>query len=300
MSETPTERDPLKPNVVIISGMSGSGKSTAVKALEDVGYFCIDNMPVPLLPKVIELTTAQHDTRAIQSYAFVIDTRELAFLDHAGEVIDQMEADGVPVEVLFLEAGDDILVRRYKETRRKHPMSDGGTVREGIIKEREKLHELRLRANSIIDTSTHTVHTLKAWVQEHYGTSDEREMHITVLSFGFKHGLPQECDLVFDVRFLPNPYFVEGMRPMSGLDEPVLDYVMSFAESTRFVELFHQLADFTLPLYRWEGKAYLTIGIGCTGGQHRSVAISQIISSRLRGRGWNVTVRNRDVRINKK
>lgn len=282
-------------SVVIITGLSGSGKSTAMRALEDQGFFCIDNMPVPLLPKVLELATVQADGRAPQRYAFVVDTRERGFLDSAGAVIDQLRAEGVALQVFFLETSDDILIKRYKETRRRHPMDQGGTVREGIEREREALAKLRLLADAIIDTTGHTVHTLKQLIEQRVAGGERVRLNITILSFGFKHGQPTECDLVFDVRFLPNPYFVEGMRHRTGLEEDVLDYVMSFAESTRFVELFMQLAEFTLPLYEREGKSYLTVGIGCTGGKHRSVAISQIISSRLRGRGWPVEVRHRDV-----
>ena len=282
-------------SVVIITGLSGSGKSTAMRALEDQGFFCIDNMPVPLLPKVLELATVQADGRAPQRYAFVVDTRERGFLDSAGAVIAQLRAEGIALQVFFLETSDDILIKRYKETRRRHPMDQGGTVREGIEREREALAELRRLADAIIDTTGHTVHTLKQLIEQRVAGGERVRLNITILSFGFKHGLPAECDLVFDVRFLPNPYFVEGMRQRTGLEEDVLDYVMSFAESTRFVELFMQLAEFTLPLYEREGKSYLTVGIGCTGGKHRSVAISQIISSRLRGRGWPVEVRHRDV-----
>ena len=284
----------LQSNVVIVSGLSGSGKSTALKALEDANYFCIDNMPVPLLPKVIELTS---EGRRAKRYAFVIDSRDVRFLDKAGEVIEELEREGVAVQVVFLEAGDDVLVRRYKETRRKHPMSEGGTVREGIAREREILTDLRIRANITVDTSEQTVHTLKALIQERFSASKDTDLQVNVMSFGFKHGLPSECDLVMDVRFLPNPYFVEGMREQSGLDDAVRDFVMSFQESSQFVEHLQRMLEFVLPLYRWEGKSYLTLGIGCTGGQHRSVAISEIISSRLRGMGWETVVRHRDVRI---
>lgn len=283
------------PAVVIITGLSGSGKSTAMRALEDAGFFCIDNMPVPLLPKVLELATVQADGRAPHRYAFVVDTRERGFLDSAQGVVAQLRAEGVALQVFFLEASEDVLIHRYKETRRRHPMSDGGTVRDGIERERAALATLRQVADAIIDTTGHTVHTLKALIEQRVAGGERVKLHVTVLSFGFKHGLPPECDLVFDVRFLPNPYFVEGMRHRTGLEEDVLDYVMSFPESTRFVEHFMQLAEFTLPLYEREGKSYLTVGIGCTGGKHRSVAISQIISSRLRGRGWPVEVRHRDV-----
>ena len=293
--EAPTPHaEPGSPSVIIITGLSGSGKSTAMRALEDAGFFCIDNMPVPLLPKVLELAVVNHD-RAPQRYAFVVDTRERSFLDSAGPVVERLRAEGVSLQVIFLETSEDELIKRYKETRRRHPMSDGGTVRDGIAREREALAELRRLADALVDTTGHTVHSLKALIQQRATSGDVARLHVTILSFGFKHGLPAECDLVMDVRFLPNPYFVEGMRERTGLEEDVLDYVMSYAEATRFVELFSQLTDFALPLYEREGKAYLTVGIGCTGGKHRSVALAQVLGSRLRGKGWQVQVRHRDV-----
>ncbi len=296
-SEALTEegtRDPSTPRVVIISGMSGSGKSTALRALEDVGFFCIDNLPVPLLPRVLELAASRADGRAAQPYAFVVDTRASEFLSEATRVIEQLREEGVTVQVVFLDAEDEVLVRRYSETRRRHPMSDGGTVREGIERERSALEALRAGANAVIDTSSQTPHTLKALVQELVAEVASPTLTITVLSFGFKHSLPPECDLVFDVRFLPNPYFVEGMRAKNGLDREVADYVLSFSETIRFIELCMNMLDFTIPQYAMEGKTYLTIGVGCTGGKHRSVAVAEVIASRLRGRGLRADTRHRD------
>jgi len=281
------------PRVVIVTGLSGSGKSTVIHALEDLGFFCIDNLPVPLLPKVLEL--ASTSGRRMQDIGFVVDTREREFLHEADEMVVQMRGEGANVQVLFLEAADDTLLRRYSETRRPHPMSDGGTVRDGIARERERLSDLREHADVIVDTTKHTPHTLKAWTLEHFSGEAQPRLQITLLTFGFKHGLPPECDLVFDVRFLPNPYFVEGLRPMTGLDEEVRDYILGFPETGGFLSLFRQVSDFLLPLYEREGKTYLTIGMGCTGGQHRSVAIAEAIAMRLRGRGWDVTIRHRDV-----
>lgn len=281
------------PRVVVLTGLSGSGKSTAIRALEDVGFFCIDNLPVPLLPKVVELAAGGG---SLQSLALVIDTRGREFLSEAGEMIERLRDEGVPLRIVFLEAGEDVLVRRFSETRRRHPLGDEGvTIREGIRRERERLAELRHRADEVVDTSSHTVHTLKSLIQERYSGDKEPTLQVTVLSFGFKHGVPLECDLVFDVRFLPNPYFVEGLREQTGQDDPVHDYVFSFAETTRFLSLFQEMADFMLPMYRREGKSYLTIGIGCTGGHHRSVAVSETIAERLQTRGWQASVRHRDV-----
>ena len=227
------------PRAVIITGLSGSGKSTAMRALEDAGFFCIDNLPVPLLPKVLELAGGHNgEGRVPQQYAFAVDTRERNYLDHADQAIAQMRSEGVSVQVVFLEASDESLVRRYSETRRRHPMSDGGTVREGIERERERLGPLRLSADLIVDTTEHTVHTLKGVIQRVVARSTELKLNITVLSFGFKHGLPTECDLVFDVRFLPNPYFVEGLREMTGLD-PVADPIPHFLRNWRSPEKPH-------------------------------------------------------------
>jgi UPF0042 nucleotide-binding protein len=281
------------PRVVVLTGLSGSGKSTAIRALEDLGFFCIDNLPVPLLPKLIELAAGGG---SLHSLAFVVDTRGREFLSEAGQMLERMGDEGVPLRIIFLEAGEDELVRRYSETRRRHPLGDDGvTIREGIRRERERLEELRHRADQVIDTSSHTVHTLKALIQQSCGGDKEPTLQVTVLSFGFKHGVPVECDLVFDVRFLPNPYFVEGLREHTGQNSDVHDYVFSFAETTRFLSLFQEMADFMLPMYQREGKSYLTIGIGCTGGHHRSVAVSQTIAARLRSRDWQASVRHRDI-----
>lgn len=294
------------PRVVVVTGLSGSGKSTAIRALEDLGYFCIDNLPVPLLPKLIELAA---DGGSLKSLAFVIDTRSREFLAQAGKMIDRMRDEGVPMRIMFLEAAEDVLVRRFSETRRRHPvghMPEKGdeevlaaatpvTIRDGIRRERTYLEELRHRADEVIDTSEHTVHTLKAFVEQHFGGDQKPELQITVLSFGFKYGLPSECDLVFDLRFLPNPYFVEGLRAQSGQNPAVRDYIFSYAQTTRFVALFQEMADFMLPMYQREGKSYLTIGIGCTGGRHRSVAVSESIAERLGTRGWQAQVRHRDI-----
>lgn len=285
---------------VIITGLSGSGKSTAMRALEDAGYFCIDNLPVPLLPKVFELAAQRVEGRATQPYAFAVDVRERDFLTETRAVLEQLHGEGVNVQVLYFEATDDELVRRYSETRRVHPMSDGGTVREGIARERQILAELRALANISIDTTGHTVHTLKALVQDMFASEDAASLHVTMLSFGFKYGLPTECDLVFDVRFLSNPYFVETLREKTGMDDEVYDYVMSLPEAARFYTLFQSMAEFMLPLYEREGKSYLTVGIGCTGGKHRSVTLVRAISSWMRGRGWSVSTRHRDIERSKK
>ncbi len=294
MEEFSEPRD-LAPRVVIVSGLSGSGKSTAVRALEDMGFFCIDNLPVPLLPKVLELANSSKSSPSIRDFAFVVDTREREFLHQADETLAKMRTEGANVQVVFLEAQDEKLLQRYSETRRPHPMSPNGTVREGIQRERKMLAPLRESADLIVDSTGQTVHSLKALIKEHFSTEKTATLTVTLLSFGFKYGLPSECDLVFDVRFLPNPYFVEGLREKTGLDEPVRDYVLAAPEAGGVLQLLRQVGDFMLPLYQREGKAYLTVGIGCTGGKHRSVAISEAVAARWRGRGWKVQVQHRNI-----
>ena len=216
-------------------------------------------------------------------------------LDRVGETISLLQAEGARVEVVFLEASAESLLRRFSATRRRHPTSDGGTVRDGIDRERALLAGLRDRADWLVDTTMHTPHTLKALVQEHFSGAEPARMQITLLTFGFKYGLPPECDLVFDLRFLPNPYFVEGLRELTGLDAPVRDYVLAAPDTGGFLQVFREFSELTLPLYEREGKAYLTVGLGCTGGRHRSVSIAEALAMRLRGRGWDVSLRHRDV-----
>ena len=295
LSESSDSRIAGPPRVVIITGLSGSGKSTAIRAMEDMGYFCIDNLPVPLLPKVLELSQTGPSRQQWRRLAFVVDTRDHVHLDQAEEMLGQLHDAGVQVQIAFLEATDEALVRRFSETRRRHPMSENSTVRDGIQIERRHLADLRARADLIIDTTNHTVHTLKGVLKQQYSTSEAPPFAITVLSFGFKHGLPPECDLVFDLRFLPNPHFVEELRPQTGLDDPVQKFVLGLPEAVRFLSLFEQMAEFVLPMYEREGKSYLTIGIGCTGGKHRSVVMAETIGRRLRDRDWVATTRHRDV-----
>jgi len=285
------------PDVVILTGLSGSGKSTAANALEDSGFFCIDNLPVPLLGKVLELATSGGGEA--DSLGFVIDTRGRMFLEDAEEAIRNLRRCGADLDVVFLEATDESLVRRFSETRRRHPMSDGReegeTLREAIGRERKLLSELRELADDVVDTSDFTVHELKQLVQERYSGDETPGFNVSLISFGFKHGLPAECDLVFDVRFLDNPYFVESLRDRDGRDREVRDFVLGNSEATRFVSHFQEFAEFLLPRYESEGKTYLTIGIGCTGGHHRSVAVAEELADWLETCEWPVQTRHRDV-----
>jgi UPF0042 nucleotide-binding protein len=284
----------VAPQVIIISGLSGSGKSTAIDALEDLGFFCIDNLPVPLLPKVLEIAEAG-DIKRLRRLAFVVDTREGEFLHHFEKVVVQLREEAGALQVVFLDADDDILIRRYSQTRRPHPITESGSLRESIEIEREQLESVRACADLILDTTEHTVHSLKAALLERFTKVPARPLAIHVLSFGFKYGLAPECDLVFDVRFLKNPYFVEALRPGTGLDQEVFDFVLGQAEAGEFLRLFREYSNFLLPLYQREGKSYLTIGVGCTGGRHRSVSIGIALATRLRGLGWSVQISHRDV-----
>jgi RNase adapter protein RapZ len=282
--------------LVILTGLSGSGKSTALHALEDLGYFCIDNLPILLLPRLLEL--GGHTTEDVSRLALVVDAREGDLLEETPAVIDAARAEGHAVEVVFLDAGDEVLLRRYSETRRRHPLAEGGSVESGIAAERRLLADLRQAADQVVDTSAMNVHELKALLQDRFRReTGEGTLSVTLLSFGFKHGLPPQADLVLDCRFLPNPHFVEELRPHTGLDAPVADYVLGREETGAFLERVRGLVSWLLPLYVREGKAHLTVAIGCTGGRHRSVAIAERLGQSLRDEAGAppITVRHRDV-----
>ncbi|NLH50303.1 MAG: RNase adapter RapZ [Myxococcales bacterium] len=282
--------------LVIISGLSGSGKSIASKALEDLGYFCIDNLPVELLEKLIQLTTLGRPGD-ISRIAVVMDTRDPNFPGRAAETFQRLRDDAYHLEIVFLEADDRILIQRFSETRRSHPQASGGSVLEGIGKERESLSELKKSADWVVDTSALTPHELRSLIQERFAAGNlQPTMVMRLVSFGFKFGLPGDADLVMDVRFLPNPFFIEELRPFSGLDENVAKYVLENDISHSFLEKFFNLLSFLLPLYQREGKSYLTLAIGCTGGKHRSVAITENVARQLKHQGMIVTVQHRDVK----
>jgi UPF0042 nucleotide-binding protein len=274
---------------VIVTGVSGAGKSTALKALEDAGYFCVDNLPLPLMGRFVELLSESGET---EQAAVGVDAREGEFLSTHAEVFKALRSSGHSLEVLFLDANDDVLVRRFSETRRRHPLS-GDDVREGIAREREILRSLREEANGIVDTGNLNVHQLKGVIQERYRRSAD-VLAVTLLSFGFKHGLPAEADIVLDVRFLPNPYFVEALSASTGEQADVRAFVLDNADAREFLDKADQLLEFVLPRAEREGKAYLTVAVGCTGGRHRSVAVVQELAKRLPGR-HPLTVRHRDL-----
>jgi UPF0042 nucleotide-binding protein len=291
MSEEPVSPGP---QVVILSGVSGSGKSTALRALEDAGFYCIDNLPIVFLEKLLELSG--HTAGEVSRIALGVDAREGRFLADAPRVIQEVRQKGTEVQVLFLEASDDTLVRRYSETRRRHPLAgEGGTVPDGIAAERQALAELKSIADEVIDTTTLNVHELKRLVARRFGAGGGTRLGVTIVSFGFRFGLPTHADMVLDVRFLPNPFFVPDLKPHPGTDPRVAAFVLGQPDAKAFLERLNDLLGFLLPRYRTEGKSYLTIAIGCTGGKHRSVALAAALSDRLEASGQPVRLWHRDV-----
>lgn len=281
-------------NMVIITGLSGSGKSVAIRALEDEGYFCVDNMPVLLLPKFLELRS--EGVSEIQKLAFGMDLRQKEFVKNYQEIFHVLRKDGHHFIVLFLECSEEVLLKRYSETRRQHPIAGGADLIDRIRSEKDQLKGLKEMADQIIDTSRLTVHQLKDAIIQHalQGVKTER-MRITVLSFGFKYGVPLEADLMIDVRFIPNPYFIPELKKLDGMDERVQQFVVKWTETQVFMEKYLRLLDYLLPLYEKEGKSYLMIAVGCTGGRHRSVTIAQKIYESLKGEKREVTLKHRDM-----
>lgn len=263
-------------NLVIISGLSGSGKSTAVKVLEDLGYYCVDNIPPTLLPTFIEL--CENSDKGINKVALVIDIREGVFFDSAPTVIKEFKEKGYPVDVIFLDSSDQTLIKRYKETRRKHPLSDDGNILAGITKEREMLKDIKELSNYEIDTSELNVHELSRIIRNKFDKAETQSIILNIISFGYKHGIPNDADMIFDVRFLPNPHFVDGLRELNGTDSEVVEYIMKTDEAVQFINKMIDFLDYLVPNYEKEGKSYLTIALGCTGGKHRSVAIADKLS----------------------
>lgn len=280
--------------IVIITGLSGSGKSTAVRALEDEGFFCLDNLPVSLVATFVDL--AEHSRELIRDVALVMDIRSRDFIKGYDEVFRDLATAGHSVKIFFFDATDEVLIRRFSETRRRHPALEGASVPEGIRFERDQLAGLRRIATSIIDTSEMNVHRLKEVVISCIkGREAALEMQVNLQSFGFRYGLPLESDLVMDVRFLPNPYFVPALRPFSGLDQGVRDFVLGQKETEVFLERFRNMLELLLPGYRREGKSYLSVSIGCTGGRHRSVAIAQELYHYFSQRNVNIKITHRDI-----
>jgi UPF0042 nucleotide-binding protein len=280
---------------VVITGLSGAGKSNAIKCFEDMGFFCVDNLPTTLIPTFADLVA--RSPRPGSRVALGVDVREGEYFSHLLEALDEVKARGHRVEVLFLESHEEALVRRFHETRRRHPLGDESrSVLEAIRAERKAMAHLREIADRIIDTSGLTVHQLKARLAELYVVPAARTgLATSLVSFGFKHGLPVDADLVFDVRFLPNPHFVDALRPLDGRDERVRRFVVEQAATVGFMARLKSLLEFLLPSYQGEGKAYLTIAIGCTGGRHRSVALVEELRRVLGELGFEATVTHRDL-----
>jgi UPF0042 nucleotide-binding protein len=278
---------------VVVTGLSGSGKSTALKVLEDLGFYCIDNLPVALMPRFLELWQSSRED--VGRVALGVDVRERRFPQDFPRVFDELRGAGIVLEVIYLEASDDVLVRRFSETRRPHPAADGGTVADGIRREQAALRDVRELADRIVDTSALTVHELRAALRELLETPDAGTMTVSLVSFGYKYGLPTDADIALDCRFLPNPFFVEELRAKTGADPEVAAYVLERPDARELLGHVMGLLDFALPRFHREGKSYLTIAVGCTGGRHRSVALVEALRQRLAGRGYRVLVRHRDV-----
>lgn len=279
-------------SLVIITGMSGAGKTVAIQSFEDMGYFCVDNMPPSLIPKFWELI---RESGKVTKIALVVDLRSRSFFDEIQNMLAEIEnTQLIDTKILFLDASDVELVSRYKETRRVHPMAMDGLVTEGIRKERAILEDLKVKASLVIDTTTLTPRQLREKINQEFRHNNESGFRVEMVSFGFKYGLPIDADIVMDVRFLPNPHYIPELRPLTGCDKPVYDYVMSFEQTEKFYQSFSQLLLQIMPGYVKEGKSSLTIAIGCTGGQHRSVALTNRVGECLEENGYTVNTTHRD------
>jgi UPF0042 nucleotide-binding protein len=277
------------PDIVIVTGMSGAGRSTAARSLEDIGWYVVDNLPPALLPTMLDLA----DRASLTGVAAIVDVRSRAFSTDLKSAIASLAARGVSPQVVFLEASDDVLVRRFENVRRPHPMQSAGRVLDGIAAERELLRAVRGDSDLVLDTSALNVHELRARMHEYFGGGTETGTRVHIVSFGYKYGLPVDADLVADCRFLPNPHWVPELRPFSGLDEPVRDYVLGQSEALEFLDAYLPVLEISLAGFEKEGKRFVTLAVGCTGGKHRSVAMAEQIAARLSGR--KVTVTHRDL-----
>lgn len=280
---------------VVVTGMSGGGKSAALRMLEDAGFYCVDNLPVPLIEKFVELIATPNSE--VTKVALGLDVRADQPFGDAQKVLERLKKNGYSFEILFMEASDRVLLKRYKETRRMHPLAQGGRVEDGIKKEREILNDIRSKADYVFDTSNLLTRELKEELDRIFVNNEEyNSLMINILSFGFKHGIPADADLVFDVRFLPNPFYIEELKYKTGNDREVQEYVMSFPESEIFINKLTDMIEFLIPNYVKEGKYQLIIGIGCTGGKHRSVTLANQLFTRLKNKGnYGLKMIHRDV-----
>ena len=280
--------------VVIITGVSGAGKSQAIKCLEDIGFFCIDNLPTTLIPTFVRLCTQSE--HAIQRVALVVDVREGEFLTPLFDILRTLRAEGHVVKIVFLDASNEVLVRRFSESRRPHPLAAGQSALAGIATERQMLTRIRGEADLIIDTSTLTIHDLKRFLSQAFMIERPMaKMALSLVSFGYKHGLPFDADVVLDTRFLPSPHFIDDLRPLTGLDTQIGEFLMRVSVTKPYLERLMELLDFVIPLCEEEGRAYLTIALGCTGGRHRSVFFAEQLAGHFRECGYQVNVRHRDI-----
>jgi UPF0042 nucleotide-binding protein len=280
--------------IFIISGYSGSGKSTALAAFEDAGFYCVDNLPVALLPKFLDLTSGNVPEK--NGFAFVMDLREKGFIDKYADIFDSLRGSGNHVQILFLEADEKILLQRFSQTRRQHPLVSSGGLLKAIRTEKNHLHALRKAADRVIDTSNFNVHDLKATIREISRKSKtSAPISIHILSFGYKYGVPHDADLIIDVRFLGNPYFVPELKSLTGEMQPVRQFVQKDPNCSIFIDKYVDLLTYLIPLYEKEGKSYLTIAVGCTGGKHRSIAVAGFLFERLKKPGLRITVSHRDI-----
>lgn len=280
--------------VIIVTGLSGSGKSVAIRALEDNGYFCIDNLPAPLIPKFIDLCLGYNE--GITRIALGVDLRAGQFLQALPQVLADMRNAGHHVQVLFFDASDKVLLRRFSETRRPHPLAGEEPIQEGISRERKALEAMRELADKVIDSSDLNVHELKREMEDRFCQPPySRSMNVFLTSFGYKYGIPHDTDMILDVRFLPNPYFVSELRAHDGLESEVEEYVLKNEETRIFLDRLYSLLEFTLPLYEREGKSSLTVALGCTGGRHRSVVLVEELHKRLRGGKFRIHIKHRDI-----
>lgn len=279
--------------LIIISGPSGAGKSTAIKVLEDLNFFCVDNLPIVLMPKFMELS---NQSAEISKVAIVVDVREREFLKEFPIVLKEMTDSGYNAELIYLEASDDALLRRFSETRRRHPLSEGESSLDGIKRERDMLSSVKTAATKIIDTSGYNVHQLKEIIRGYFsGPLSQEKMVVQLVSFSYRYGIPLDADMIMDVRFLPNPYFVEGLKDLDGRDSRAKEFVLNKEETKEFLDRFGNLLNFLIPSYLREGKTYLTIAIGCTGGRHRSVSIVDFLADEISFERCILKKRHRDI-----
>ena len=290
----PSREPRSEPRILVISGLSGSGKTHVLRALEDIGWLCVDNLPTVLIPPFADLI---RDSAGPQRAALVVDIRERDFLRQFPHVYRQLRGKGIQVSLLFLEAAETALVRRFSETRRPHPLAFNQPAIDGIREEREALKPIRKMADHILDTTDYTVHELRDYIKEHYALrAGASPLVVSVASFAYKYGVPAEADLVFDVRFLPNPNFVPRLKPLTGNHAAVVRYMKRQPDTTTFLRKLDALLSYVIPRYVREGKSYLTIAVGCTGGRHRSVMMANALGERIAGKGYTVRVRHRDLR----